>query len=145
MDVQDVSSLELGVLMDVQDVSSLELGVLMDVQYVSSLELGVLMDMQRVSSLELGILTCMQSVSSLELEVFTLAKALQYAAQKGYVPEMILLMENGARVNQQISKGPQKGKTALHLACIFNEMEVAKLLLNYGADPTIKDKVCIFN
>jgi ankyrin repeat protein len=96
--------------------------------------------------------------------------ALSYAAYNGHTEIMKLLIENGAEVNltdnagrtalMMASSGPYPGAvtllldkyanpnltdrvdhfTALMYACSEGQLEVARILLSRGADPSLKDK-----
>jgi len=65
---------------------------------------------------------------------------LGYAASIGYEPIITLLLQNKAQVNQKISNGYYKGKTPLHFACEKKNDRATELLVDFGADYTIKNK-----
>ena len=65
-----------------------------------------------------------------------------WAAAKGRIAASRWLIEHGADVNQRATfGGPSHGQgvTALHLAAQSGQLEMVKLLLERGANPTIKD------
>lgn len=61
--------------------------------------------------------------------------ALHYAVDKSRKDTVIWLITNGANINRQ----DFRGNTPLHIACVNNDVEVVKILLNRNADPTITD------
>jgi ankyrin repeat protein len=60
--------------------------------------------------------------------------ALDQAAGGGMVGIVRFLLQAGARVNAPTCNG-----SALHTACAYNHLTIAKLLLAYGADTQAKD------
>ncbi|KAI8794894.1 caskin-2, partial [Biomphalaria glabrata] len=62
--------------------------------------------------------------------------ALHYATWQGVPQSVQILLQKGSPVNEQALNG----ETPLHLACQHGHMEVATLLLNQHADPTICNK-----
>jgi len=53
----------------------------------------------------------------------------------GHVSTVERLLEAGATVDIQSAKG----RTPLHQACMFNQHEIVKVLLDHGADPYVQD------
>lgn len=69
---------------------------------------------------------------------------LAWAAWNGRLTASAWLLDHGADVNRRGTfGGPEHGRgvTALHLAAQRNQLEVARLLLRRGADPTIEDEL----
>ena len=63
--------------------------------------------------------------------------ALSFACQNSNVEVAKLLLERGANINHQNSRG----MTALHIACYGScNVEIAKLLLESGANKQLSDK-----
>ncbi len=60
------------------------------------------------------------------------------AANAGRADSVRLLLENGAKVNKQ--EASEEKRTALHWAVIGKNPEVVKVLLEYKADKSLKDK-----
>ncbi|RLB42843.1 MAG: hypothetical protein DRH12_04585 [Deltaproteobacteria bacterium] len=50
-----------------------------------------------------------------------------------------VLLEHGANINFQITKGPNTGATPLMFAIMANNTEMVEYLLKHGADPYIRD------
>lgn len=61
--------------------------------------------------------------------------ALRFAGMCGERETAALLIERGVDVNA----GPFRRQTALHEACYQGHLEMARFLLERGADPTIRD------
>lgn len=61
---------------------------------------------------------------------------LLYAAQKGKYESLQVLINAGADINFQCTAD---GMTALHWACLNSDVEMVEVLLENGADPTLKD------
>jgi ankyrin repeat protein len=61
---------------------------------------------------------------------------LHYAANKGYLPVVELLVQKGAMVNAR----DNDERTPLHEAMSYQAYDAAKLLVKNGADMTLKDK-----
>eukprot|EP01065_Artemidia_motanka_P033400 TRINITY_DN40397_c0_g1_i1.p2 TRINITY_DN40397_c0_g1~~TRINITY_DN40397_c0_g1_i1.p2 ORF type:complete len:305 (+),score=146.02 TRINITY_DN40397_c0_g1_i1:47-916(+) len=60
---------------------------------------------------------------------------LAVAAQQGRVSRVKRRLEERAAIDEQM----RDGKTALHVAAVFGRAEVVRLLLQAGADPTLRD------
>jgi ankyrin repeat protein len=58
--------------------------------------------------------------------------ALMLAIGEGHDSTVRLLIANGANVNQKCKA--HKNGTPLHHACAWNRLEIAKILISYGAD-----------
>lgn len=67
----------------------------------------------------------------------TLQQALVFACMSGHVAIAKRLLNHGVEVNG----GPRRGITALHEACYQGQAETAHLLMQHGADPTIRDEM----
>ena len=67
----------------------------------------------------------------------TLQQALVFACMSGHIATARWLLDHGVEVNG----GPRRGITALHEACYQGQAEVAHLLVQNGADPTIRDEM----
>ncbi|KAK3584504.1 hypothetical protein CHS0354_006038 [Potamilus streckersoni] len=63
--------------------------------------------------------------------------AIHYAASKGHIEILQLLVENGAKLDL---RDKQKGKTALHLAVSMNQVKAIEYLVCSGASMTVKDR-----
>jgi hypothetical protein len=50
-----------------------------------------------------------------------------------------MLLNNSAKINEPVKDGPDKGKTPLHFAAKFHQKQLILLLLEYGADKTLRD------
>ncbi|MEL6131997.1 MAG: ankyrin repeat domain-containing protein, partial [Bacteroidota bacterium] len=61
--------------------------------------------------------------------------ALMGASFKGFTASVETLITNGAQIDNQNAEGA----TALAFASMFDQEAVAKLLLEHGADPLLKD------
>ena len=61
--------------------------------------------------------------------------ALMWAAQRGHLPCMLLLLQHNADMNLR----NQFGYTALILACLRGHIKCVELLLKYGCDVTIRN------
>ncbi|MGH7525806.1 MAG: ankyrin repeat domain-containing protein, partial [Gemmatimonadales bacterium] len=69
---------------------------------------------------------------------------LLWAAFNGRVPAAAWLLDGGADVNRRATFGGLthgEGVTALHLSAQQNHLEMARLLVERGADPTIEDEL----
>lgn len=71
-------------------------------------------------------------VNSLNGRGFSALHLLSMHGSKNNINELKLLLDNGAKINQQTSVG----STSLHLS---NDLHVTKFLLENGADPNIKN------
>lgn len=61
--------------------------------------------------------------------------ALHGAAKKGHASVVLALAERGANVN---APSRLKGETPMHYACKYGQLEAARLLLRFGADPSVQ-------
>jgi len=61
--------------------------------------------------------------------------ALHYAVDKSRKDTVIWLVTNGANINSQ----DYRGNSPIHVACINNDVEMVRILLNRNADPSITD------
>jgi ankyrin repeat protein len=62
--------------------------------------------------------------------------ALLYASKRGFNETVALLLDKGADVNLQSAK---RGVSALMLAAVWDNVELAELLLDHGANPQLTD------
>jgi RNA polymerase sigma factor (sigma-70 family) len=69
-----------------------------------------------------------------------LAHALGRAAHRGHLPAVTRLLERGAPVDSRSHQGWQRQVTPLIAACDSGKIEVARLLLEKGADVTLVDE-----
>lgn len=61
---------------------------------------------------------------------------LHIAARKGAVEDIVVLIENGAKVNLQ----GDLGNTPLHYAALTGMLEAATKLMELGADPNVENE-----
>ena len=70
---------------------------------------------------------------------------LMYAVSLGHVDIAKFLLKKGAKVNavfiQMQGQTKQRGKSVLAYACLIANPELVALLLDYGADPNLKDSI----
>ena len=66
--------------------------------------------------------------------------ALHVAAIKGNPETARLLLSHGAIVDSRSPSGKQRSMTPLHWATYGGHVEMVKILLQYGADPHLKDE-----
>lgn len=66
--------------------------------------------------------------------------ALFYAVENGSPSILQALLRRGANPNNHILQDSSKGNTPLHYACLLSKIKHIELLLEYGADPMIKNQ-----
>ena len=63
-----------------------------------------------------------------------------WAARVDHREIAVQLLENGAKINEQEHAGSQSNKySPLHVAALKGHAEMVELLLDWGADPSLKD------
>lgn len=65
--------------------------------------------------------------------------AVHMAARKGHVDALAVMIKKGVDVNLSEDVPAQSGTTPLHEACIYGHADVVKLLMDAGADDTVKN------
>lgn len=66
--------------------------------------------------------------------------ALFYAVEKASPTIMQALLRRGADPNLAVAQDGSKGNTPLHFACMLEKVKHAELLLDYGANPYLKNE-----
>ena len=70
---------------------------------------------------------------------FFMAVVSQLMDERPSFETLDILLEHGANINFQMTKGPNTGATPLMFAVMANSTEMVKYLLKHGANPHIKD------
>lgn len=76
----------------------------------------------------------LQALEASSSEPETLGRPLYFAAQRGHLEVVELLLEHGADANTRFTYG-----SPLHTAARSNYADVVAILLEYGADPNLSD------
>lgn len=79
------------------------------------------------------------SVESMEQADSNGKAALHLAAERGHTAMLQVMIEKGVNVNLTQDAPGDAGATALHCACAFGHIDAVKLLMDAGADDTLKN------